>query len=90
MPSRPRARVLPLLVLLLGGSASASVVESEHLNVELVAERQAFVAGAANWVGLRLEHEPHWHTYWENAGDTGLPTRLEWTLPPGWSAGEIA
>lgn len=90
MPSRPRARVLPLLALLLGSGASAGVVETEHLNVELVAERQAFVAGAANWTGLRLEHEPHWHTYWENAGDTGLPTRLEWTLPPGWSASEIA
>lgn len=90
MPSHPRARLLPLLVLMLGGGASAGVVETEHLKVELVAEKQAFVAGAANWVGLRLEHEPHWHTYWENAGDTGLPTRLEWTLPPGWSAGEVA
>jgi thiol:disulfide interchange protein DsbD len=39
-------------------------------------------------VGLRLEHEPHWHTYWLQPG-TGLPTSLDWQLPPGWSAGPI-
>ena len=38
---------------------------------------------------VRLEHQPHWHTYWKNPGDSGLPTKLEWTLPPGVRAGEI-
>jgi len=42
------------------------------------------------WVGLQLTHQPGWHTYWKNAGDSGEPTRLEWTLPPGVMAGEIA
>ena len=35
-----------------------------------------------------MEHEPHWHSYWLNAG-TGYPTRLKWDLPAGWSAGVI-
>lgn len=90
MPIRSRSRVLPLLALVFGGVASAAAIETDHLTVELVAEKQAFVAGRANWVGLRLAHEPHWHTYWANAGDTGLPTRFEWKLPPGWSAAAIA
>lgn len=89
MPSNLRGRVLLWLGLLVPAVAPAAVVDTEHLRVELVAEKQAFVAGQANWVGLRLEHEPHWHTYWENAGDTGLPTRFEWTLPAGWKAGAI-
>ena len=42
------------------------------------------------WVGLRLAHAPHWHTYWKNPGDSGLPTELQWTLPPGVTAGDIA
>ncbi|MET4577635.1 thiol:disulfide interchange protein/DsbC/DsbD-like thiol-disulfide interchange protein [Ottowia thiooxydans] len=42
------------------------------------------------WVGLQLTHAPHWHTYWKNSGDSGLPTELEWTLPPGVMAGDIA
>ncbi len=42
------------------------------------------------WVGLQLAHKPEWHTYWKNSGDSGLPTVLEWKLPPGVTAGEIA
>ena len=30
-----------------------------------------------------------WHTYWQNPGDSGLPTTLEWKLPAGVSAGPI-
>ncbi|MCQ4165981.1 protein-disulfide reductase DsbD family protein [Tahibacter harae] len=88
--SWPRLLSLIGLAALSAGAVQAAPLQSEHLAVELVAERQALVAGAANWVGLRLEHEEHWHTYWQNAGDTGLPTRFEWTLPPGWKAGPIA
>jgi len=42
------------------------------------------------WVGLQLTHKPEWHTYWKNSGDSGLPTSVEWTLPPGVIAGDIA
>ena len=42
------------------------------------------------WVGLQLAHQPQWHTYWKNSGDSGLPTQLTWTLPIGVMAGDIA
>ena len=42
------------------------------------------------WVGLQLAHQPKWHTYWKNSGDSGLPTQLTWTLPVGVMAGDIA
>jgi thiol:disulfide interchange protein DsbD len=32
---------------------------------------------------------PGWHTYWKFSGDAGLPTELNWKLPPGWKIGEI-
>lgn len=40
-------------------------------------------------VGVRLVMEKHWHTYWQNSGDYGLPTEIEWKLPAGWTAGPI-
>jgi thiol:disulfide interchange protein DsbD len=46
--------------------------------------------GKTVWVGLQLTHQPEWHTYWKNSGDSGLPTTLQWTLPAGVTAGEIA
>ena len=46
--------------------------------------------GKTVWVGLQLIHQPEWHTYWKNSGDSGLATTLQWTLPPGVMAGDIA
>ncbi len=39
--------------------------------------------------GLRITHQPHWHTYWKNPGDSGLATQLDWSLPAGITPGAI-
>lgn len=46
--------------------------------------------GKTVWVGLQLSHQPGWHTYWKNSGDSGQPTTLSWTLPTGVLAGDVA
>jgi len=72
-------------------AGGASVVQTEQVRAELVAFAPDGVgAGKTVWVGLQIAHQPHWHTYWKNAGDSGLPTRLEWNLPAGVTAGDIA
>jgi thiol:disulfide interchange protein len=83
------ALMLPALVLP-SMSRGASVVQTEQVRAELVAHApQGIGPGKEVWLGLRLEHIPHWHTYWKNAGDSGLPTSFAWTLPGGASAGDI-
>jgi thiol:disulfide interchange protein DsbD len=47
-------------------------------------------AGKPVWLGLQLAHQPEWHTYWKNSGDSGLPTELAWQLPAGITAGDVA
>jgi thiol:disulfide interchange protein len=70
--------------------ASTTVV-TDQVRAELLAWAPDGVqAGKPLWVGLQLAHIPEWHTYWKNSGDSGLPTLLEWTLPAGITAGEIA
>ncbi len=69
----------------------AGVNRSEQTRVELLAHAPNGVQpGQPVWLGLQIEHAPDWHTYWKNPGDSGLPTELHWTLPPGVTAGEIA
>ncbi|NWG73766.1 MAG: protein-disulfide reductase, partial [Rubrivivax sp.] len=71
-------------------SFGGSVVATEQVRAELLAHAPEGVApGKPVWLGLAIDHAPHWHTYWKNPGDSGLPTTLEWTLPPGVAAGEI-
>jgi len=60
-----------------------------HVKTELVAATDAVVPGQPLTLGLRLDHADGWHTYWQVPGDSGLPTRIEWRLPPGLSAGAI-
>jgi thiol:disulfide interchange protein DsbD len=72
------------------GTAS-SVVQTEQVRAELLAHAPDGVdVGKTIWVGLQLMHQPQWHTYWKNAGDSGLPTTVQWTLPAGVTAGDIA
>jgi DsbC/DsbD-like thiol-disulfide interchange protein len=70
--------------------AEAASVQAEHLNVELISEAPAVEPGQTAWLGLVLRHDPHWHSYWINPGDSGLPTRLKWTLPDGFSVDEVS
>ena len=72
-------------------SKPGAVVTTPHVRAELIAHAPDGVApGSPVWVGLQITHQPEWHTYWKNAGDSGLPTEMTWTLPAGVSTGEIA
>jgi thiol:disulfide interchange protein DsbD len=81
------ALTLALPTLALG---AGTVVETAQVRAELIAHApQGIAPGRELWLGLKLEHQPHWHTYWKNAGDSGLPTTFNWTLPAFASAGDI-
>jgi thiol:disulfide interchange protein DsbD len=55
-----------------------------------VSESDAVAPGKTFWIGLRQTIAPGWHTYWINPGDSGEPPQIEWALPAGFSAGDIA
>ena len=81
----PPAQAQPLI------RPSGAVVSTEQVRAELMAYApQGIAPGQPLWLGLQLRHQPGWHTYWKNSGDSGLPTQLNWTLPGGVQAGEIA
>jgi thiol:disulfide interchange protein/DsbC/DsbD-like thiol-disulfide interchange protein len=81
-----------LLLPAAGWAQSAkATVTTDHVRAELMAQAPEGVdPGKPVWVGLQIAHQPEWHTYWKNPGDTGLPTQLTWTLPAGIEAGDIA
>jgi thiol:disulfide interchange protein DsbD len=61
-----------------------------HVHVALIAPETDLVASKAhNNGGLYFKLEPGWHVYWKNAGDSGEPPRLKWTLPDGITASEL-
>ena len=40
-------------------------------------------------VTIALDLQPVWHTYWQYPGDSGLPPKVTWHLPEGWTAGPL-
>jgi thiol:disulfide interchange protein/DsbC/DsbD-like thiol-disulfide interchange protein len=91
MQRPPILAALTAVILAFAAStaALAEPVRTPHLEAELVASRTALTPGQPLTVALRLAMQRGWHTYWRNPGDSGLPTTIEWKLPPGISAGPI-
>ncbi len=78
-----------MLVLLAAPAHAASVGKSRQVEIALLSEAEWVRPGHPFRVGIHMKIAPGWHTYWKNPGDAGLPLRLAWTLPEGFSAGPI-
>lgn len=83
------ALLAPFLALSWAATALAQGSPPHHVQPELVAQTQGIAPGGTTYVALHQKIESGWHTYWKNPGDSGEPTRLKWTLPSGWTAGDI-
>jgi thiol:disulfide interchange protein DsbD len=57
--------------------------------VSLVSSVDAVVPGKPFDVALYFQLTPGWHIYWKNAGESGLPPNVMWSLPEGFEPGEL-
>src|SRR5271163_3271213 len=71
------------------GASQAQSLGPQHVKPVLAAETQGAAPGATLYVALIQTIDKGWHTYWRNPGDAGEPTKITWTLPAGWKAGDI-
>ena len=82
---------LTLPSVLAAQNSGKAVVTTPQVRAELLAHApDGADPGKTVWLGLQLTHQPDWHTYWRNPGDSGLPITVQWTLPAGITAGDIA
>ena len=64
-------------------------VRAQHLTVELLPLSGSIQPGGNELVGLHFTLDKGWHVYWVNAGDSGEPPSIKWTLPAGITAGAM-
>ena len=91
------ARFIFALVFSLAASLSALAATGSqtdsadvaHLHVQLMIPGQSLQPGTANHAGLYFKLDPGWHIYWKNAGDSGEPPSMKWTLPDGVTASPL-
>jgi len=71
---------------------SATPQESEPeepppVRMDLLADVDRLTPGASFHLAARIRLPAHWHVYWENPGDSGMPTEVEFSAPPGFEIG---
>ena len=77
-------------VLLAGIPHFAAAAETPHpVRARLVADVESADPGSVFRLGVALEMDPGWHTYWQYSGDAGMPTQVDWKLPLGYAAGGL-
>jgi thiol:disulfide interchange protein DsbD len=67
----------------------ASADTSPHSEGSLVSSLTIAEPDVPFDVIFRLKLNPGWHSYWINPGDSGVPTKLDWSLPPGWKVSPL-
>lgn len=87
----PRIVLLTLLTLV-AWPAHAELpqrAEKSKVAVEILSDQTALTPGETLRLGVRLTPEEGWHVYWKFPGDTGLPTRVDFEAPDGFSFEEM-
>ena len=78
-----------IAALLAIGTSTAAPAPASPVTVKLLCDSGSIRLGQPVWVGVEFRMKPGWHIYWRNPGDSGMPTSIAWTLPSGFTVGEI-
>ena len=87
---RMKSRLMHLLAVLFMGVTSLYAGSGEGVKAWLATDASVpLVPGKPFTATVVLDLQPGWHTYWQYPGDSGLPPKVAWHLPEGWTAGPI-
>lgn len=84
-----RASFTLILIILVITPIAARVRADEQprpVKARMLADVSAVAPGEPFEIAVLLDVDPHWHVYWKNPGDSGLPTSVEFSLPEGFTA----
>jgi thiol:disulfide interchange protein DsbD len=56
-------------------------VETGHANVSIIKSDSSSLQKNELFIGIKMDMQKNWHTYWKNPGDSGGPINVAWTLP---------
>ena len=58
---------------------NAVTVDTGHANVSLVKFENVQDGKNKTLLGIRMDMQENWHTYWKNPGDSGGPIKVKWS-----------
>lgn len=70
-------------------STQSELSITDPVTVKLVSETKSLQPGQPTWVAIHMSIAKHWHSYWKNPGDAGMPLTITWNLPEGFTADQL-
>jgi thiol:disulfide interchange protein len=68
---------------------NAVTVDTGHANVSLVKFESVQGNQTKNLIGIQMDMQKNWHTYWKNPGDSGGPIKVNWSHNDNISISEL-
>ena len=68
---------------------NANSVNSGHAEISLIKYNQSELSNDKNLIGIKMDMQKNWHTYWKNPGDSGCPIKIIWKTSENISIGQI-
>ena len=66
----------------------SNTVSTGHAEVSIV--KSTIVSNENELIiGVKMDMQDHWHTYWKNPGDSGGPLEITWGMPEGYEVSDI-
>ena len=67
----------------------ANPINTGHADVSLVKYSSNNSQANELFIGIKMDMQKNWHTYWKNPGDSGGPIKVSWSLPDGITVSDI-
>lgn len=91
--NKPMTKTCGGVLLILGLLASLAHAQGTYgqspAKATLLAYQTAIQPGKTCTLGVLITPDDGWHTYWVNPGESGLPTKINWELPDGFTVSDI-
>ena len=78
-----------LFLLSVSFNVFAVSVDTGHANVSLVKYNFSENGVEQNLIGIKMDMQKNWHTYWKNPGDSGGPIKVKWSHEEDLAISEI-
>ena len=78
-----------LILLLFSVYGFANTVSTGHAEVSIIKSSATIVNKDELFIGIRMDMQKHWHTYWKNPGDSGGPLKVKWQVPDEYKIHEV-
>ena len=70
-------------------ATNAVTVDTGHANVSLVKFENVKEGKSQALIGIKMDMQENWHTYWKNPGDSGGPIKVKWSHDDNISISEL-